>query len=87
MDDLTEEKWTRQEEINEFDKTLFRLAQELEQLEKLSEKISKELEDKDRDESRQKDELQKVEEELSQSKLTKNQGKNSEKGCKGHKRC
>ncbi|MCP4667631.1 MAG: hypothetical protein GY849_14845, partial [Deltaproteobacteria bacterium] len=44
LEDLTEDKWAGKEEINDFDKILFRLGQELDQCEKLSQRITEDLE-------------------------------------------
>jgi chromosome segregation protein len=66
---LMEDKWTCQEDINEFDKTLFRLGQELDQMESLSQRISGDLERKDAEQNRHKNDLIRIEEELQQSKL------------------
>jgi len=64
IEDLAENRWTCQDEINEFDKILFRLGQELDQLENLSQKISQDLERKDIEERKHKKELSRIEEEL-----------------------
>lgn len=69
IEDLTEDKWTCHEEVNEFDKILFRFGQELDQFDKLSEKISEDLKRKDREQDRHKQELLKIEEELHQRDL------------------
>ena len=66
---ITEEKWTCQEEVNEFDKKLFRLAQELDQLERLSLKITEDLERKGIERDKHKKELSKIEEKLQQHKI------------------
>lgn len=67
--DLMEEKWSCQDDINEFDKSIFRLGQELDQMESLSQRISGDLERKDKEQSRHKNDLIRIEEELKQSKL------------------
>ena len=67
--DLTDQRWNRQEEINEFDKVLFRLGQELDQLDQFSEKLSKDLEMKSREHDKHREDLLKVEEELHQCKV------------------
>ncbi len=64
VEDLGENKWTCQDELNEFDKILFRMGQELDQLENLSQKISQDLERKDIEERKHKKELSRIEEEL-----------------------
>jgi chromosome segregation protein len=66
---LVEDKWTCQEDINEFDKTLFRLGQELDQMESLSQRILGDLERKDAEQNRHKNDLIRIEEELQQSKM------------------
>jgi len=66
--ELTEEKWSRQAEINEFDKMLFRFAQELDQLENLSNRIDQDLARKNREEDKHKKELLRIQEELRQCK-------------------
>ncbi len=66
---LIEDKWSCQEEINEFDKMLFRLGQELDQLEKLSQRISSDLDRKSIEQSNHKKELSRVEEELNQRNM------------------
>ncbi len=64
LEELTEKKWSCQDEINEFDKTLFRLGQELDQLEKLRARLTGDLEKSDTEENKHKRELSRVEEEL-----------------------
>ena len=61
LEGLTENKWTCQEEINEFDKMLFRLGQELDQLEKISNRISSDLESKSIEQNKHKRELSRIE--------------------------
>jgi len=69
LETLTEDRWSCQEEINEFDKILFRFGQELDQLEKLSQRISSDLDRKRIEQSNHKKELSRVEAELHQRKL------------------
>jgi chromosome segregation protein len=69
LGDLTDQRWNCQEEINEFDKILFRLGQELDQLVQYSEKLSKDMEAKSREQDKHNEELLKVEEELHQCKV------------------
>jgi len=64
LKELTEDKWTYQEDINEFDRMVFRFSQELDQLEKLRKRISEDIERKVREHIKNKNELQKVEEKL-----------------------
>ena len=59
-----EDRWTCQEEINEFDKILFRFGQELDQSEKLSQGISDDLVKKGKDQKRHKQDLLGIDEEL-----------------------
>ncbi|OPX36173.1 MAG: chromosome segregation protein SMC, partial [Desulfobacteraceae bacterium 4484_190.2] len=66
---LIEDRWSCQEEINEFDKMLFRLGQELDQLEKLSQRISSDLDRKRIEQSNHKKELSRVEAALNQRKM------------------
>ena len=47
LDRLAEDRWSCRDEINELDKILFRLAQESDQLERLSRKLSEDLEKKE----------------------------------------
>jgi len=61
---LMEEKSDCQEKINDFDKVIFRLGHELDQLERLTERISGELDQKIKEEARKKDTLTRVESEL-----------------------
>ncbi len=69
LETLTEDRWSCQEEINEFDKMLFRLGQELDQLEKLSQRISSDLDRKRIEQSNHKKELSRVEAALNQRKM------------------
>jgi len=61
-----EEKKGSLDEINELDKVLFRLGQELDQLEKMSRKISEDLERKGIERNKHEKELLKLEEELNE---------------------
>ena len=61
---LAEDRWACQDEINELDKILFRLGQELDQLEKLSQKTSDEFKRKEIERSKHEKELLRLEEEL-----------------------
>ncbi|MFO7738450.1 MAG: chromosome segregation protein SMC [Desulfatiglandaceae bacterium] len=69
LENLTEDKWRCQEEINEFDKALFRLGQELDQLEKLSQRISSELESKGVEQNTHKRELSRIEAALQERRV------------------
>jgi chromosome segregation protein len=69
LETLTEQRWTCQEEINESDKALFRLGQELDQLEKLSQRISSDLERKGIEQKNHKMELSRIEAALHQRKI------------------
>ncbi len=69
VNNLMEDKWSCQEDINEFDKTLFRMGQELDQMESLSQRIKDDLERKVVEHNRHKKDLIKIEEELQQSKM------------------
>lgn len=73
IEDLMEDKWACQEDINEFDKILFRLGQELDQMESLSQRISSDLERKDAERNRHKNELIRIEGELQQRKMKRQQ--------------
>ena len=64
LEELKEGKWACQEKINDFDKILFRLGQELEQLDNLSQKISGDLDRKDIEQRKHTRELERVEGEL-----------------------
>ncbi len=64
LDALAEERWSRQDEINEYDKVLFRLGQELDQLDKLARRIRKDLGSKDLEERRHRKELSRIEGEI-----------------------
>ncbi|MBW1850392.1 MAG: chromosome segregation protein SMC [Deltaproteobacteria bacterium] len=66
--DLNEEKWACRDEMTEFDKQLFRLGQELDQLDRLSRKISEDMERNSRDGDKNREELSRIEKELLQSK-------------------
>ncbi|MEJ2589402.1 MAG: chromosome segregation protein SMC [Deltaproteobacteria bacterium] len=47
LENLKEEQWTCQDEINELDKVLFRLGQEMDQSEKIAQRIAEDLHRKD----------------------------------------
>jgi chromosome segregation protein len=64
LDASSEEKWSRQGEINELDKMVFRLGQELDQLQKLSQRIAEDLERKDKEHKKQREQLARIQEEL-----------------------
>ena len=66
---LDDDKWTYRGEIDEFDKMIFRIGQELDQLEKFSQRISKDIERKDKEQDKHRDRLLKIEKELHQCKL------------------
>lgn len=68
LEDLIEGKWSCQDEVNEFDKALFRLGQELDQLEKLHARLTNDLEKSGTEEKRHKRELSRIEEELHRRK-------------------
>ena len=71
LEGLTEDKWSRQDDLNEYDKMLFRLGQELDQLEKLSTKISDDLNGKEIEQRKHKRDLVKLEEQLQERKARK----------------
>ena len=71
---LAEDRWTCQEEINEFDKILFRFGQELDQSEKLSQKISDDLVKKGKDQKRHNQDLLGIDEELHVLKARRREG-------------
>ncbi|MBW2064735.1 MAG: chromosome segregation protein SMC, partial [Deltaproteobacteria bacterium] len=64
LDELTGEKWRCQEEINDLDKIMFRLAHELEQLEILDGKISREIEQREKDHRIHEQDLERIRSEL-----------------------
>ncbi len=68
LNDLKEDKWSCQDDINEFDKALFRFAQELDQMEKLSRRVSQDLERKNKEQDKHKKDLLRIEDELKQRK-------------------
>ncbi|MBW1902750.1 MAG: hypothetical protein JRJ20_14140, partial [Deltaproteobacteria bacterium] len=57
-----------QEEINEFDKQLFRVSQELDQLDRMSRKMSEDIERNGSEQNKNREELSRIEEELNQRK-------------------
>ena len=65
---LTDEKWSCRDEINDVDKILFRLGQELDHSEKLSRKIRADLKQKDMDQDRQREKLEKLQSALHESR-------------------
>ena len=65
---LTDEKWSYRDDINDVDKVLFRLGQELEQSEKLSRKIQNDLKEKEIDQNKQREKLEKLQAALHQSR-------------------
>ncbi len=71
LEALKQDKWACQEEINEFDKLLFRLGQELDQMDKLSRKISDDMERKGKEQDKNRAELSRIEEELNQCKAAR----------------
>ena len=64
LEGLNKDKRTRQEEINEYDKMLFRLGQELDQLEKMFERLTADLERKEIEQRKHNKELSRIEQEL-----------------------
>jgi len=76
LDDLMEEKSDYQEKIHDLDRVIFRLGQEMDQLEKLSNRISDELEKESKEQNRHEKALDKIESEL---KLSEDKRKNEEK--------
>ncbi len=76
LDDLTDEKSDYQEKINDLDRVIFRLGQEMDQLEKLSNRISEELEKRSKEQNRHEKALSKIQSEL---KLSEDKRKKEEK--------
>jgi chromosome segregation protein len=76
LDDLTDEKSDYQEKINDLDRVIFRLGQEMDQLEKLSNRISDELEKRSKEQNRHEKALNKIQSEL---KLSEDKRKKEEK--------
>ena len=68
LEDEREEKWSCQDKINELDKTVFQLSQELDNLERLSERITQELKAKDTEEKKHKERLLEIERAVLQCK-------------------
>ncbi|MFH1489569.1 MAG: chromosome segregation protein SMC [Pseudomonadota bacterium] len=73
LEGLKEEKYECQEQINELDKTIFRLSHELDQMERLSAKIAQDLEDKNREQDRHREALTRIQSELEQCKERRKQ--------------
>ena len=65
---LTEEKWTCRDEMGEADKQLFRLAQELDHLDKITHRTSREIEQKGLEEEKQSHKLNQLHEDIEQSR-------------------
>ena len=61
---LAEDRWGCRDEVNELDKMLFRLAQESDQLERLSKKLSEDLEKKEIEQRKHSRGILKIEEQL-----------------------
>jgi chromosome segregation protein len=76
LDDLIDEKSDCQEKINDLDRVIYRLGQEMDQLEKLSNRISEELEKRGKEQNRHEKALNKIESEL---KLSEDKRKEEEK--------
>jgi len=76
LDDLIDEKSDYQEKINDLDRVLFRLGQEMDQLEKLSNRISDELEKTSKEQNRHEKALSEIQSEL---KLSEDKRKKEEK--------
>ena len=70
---LSEQRGTRQDEINELDKLLFRFGQELDQLDKLTQRVSEDLQRKEREQARHRDELLRIQDELERCKERRRQ--------------
>jgi chromosome segregation protein len=64
LNSLRSEKLDCQDKLNEIDKVIFRLSHELDQLKRTADKIATELEEKEKEHTRHKDELIKIESEL-----------------------
>ncbi len=65
---LTDEKWSCRDEINDVDKILFRLGQELDQSENLARKIRDDLKQKEMNQSKQREKLEKLQSALHESR-------------------
>lgn len=76
LDDLADEKSDYQEKINDLDRVIFRLGQEMDQLEKLSNRISDELEKRSKEQNRHEKALSKIQSEL---KLSEDKREKEEK--------
>lgn len=68
IEGLKKDRSACQDEINEFDKQLFRISQELDQLDRLSKKISEDIERNNTEQNRNTQELLRLEKELHQRK-------------------
>jgi len=75
LDDLIDEKSDHQEKINDLDRVIFRLGQEMDQLEKLSNRISEELEKQAKEQNRHEKALSRIQSEL---KLSEDKRKKEE---------
>ncbi len=75
LDDLIDEKSDDQEKVNDLDRVIFRLGQEMDQLEKLSTRISEELEKRSKEQIRHENALSKIKSEL---KLSEDKRKKEE---------
>jgi chromosome segregation protein len=75
LDDLIDEKSDYQEKINDLDRVIFRLGQEMDQLEKLSNRISEELEKRGKEQNRHEKALSRIQSEL---KLSEDKRKKEE---------
>jgi chromosome segregation protein len=75
LDDLIDEKSDHQEKINDLDRVIFRLGQEMDQLEKLSKRISDELEKRGKEQNQHEKALSRIQSEL---KLSEDQRKKEE---------
>lgn len=64
MEELSEQRWKAQDELNEIDKTLVRIGQEWDQQERLASKIRSELAQKDKEEGKGKEALDRLKEQL-----------------------
>ncbi|MFO7984634.1 MAG: chromosome segregation protein SMC [Desulfatiglandaceae bacterium] len=68
LEGLKEDRWTAQDEINELDKVLFRLGQELDQSDRVDQKIQEDLERKEKERKSHEKELLELEEALQQQR-------------------
>ena len=65
---LTDKKWSCRDEVNDVDKILFRLGQELDHFENLSLKIQNDLQQKELDQNRQHEKLEKLQSALNENR-------------------